>query len=53
MNQLSYDREPRLDTILIVERAIKACGEYTTKRSSSKAYPKNPVLNIHRDTQVS
>jgi len=40
MNQLSYEHEPRLDTILMVEKAIKDCGEYPTKKELLKSLPK-------------
>jgi hypothetical protein len=53
MNQLSYGHEPRLDTILMAEKALKYCGEYPTKKNPSKAYPKNTIPNIRADTQLS
>lgn len=40
MNQLNYEHEPRLDTILMVEKAIKDCGEYPTKKELLKSLPK-------------
>ncbi len=40
MNQLNYEHEPRLDTILMVEKAIKDCGEYATKKELLKSLPK-------------
>jgi len=40
MDQLSYEHEPRLDTILMVEKALKDCGEYPTKKELLKALPK-------------
>ena len=40
MNQLNYEHEPRLDTILMVEKTIKDCGEYPTKKDLLKSLPK-------------
>ena len=40
MNQLNYEHEPRLDTILMVEKAIKDCGTYPTKKELLKSLPR-------------
>ena len=40
MTQLKYDHEPRLDTILMVENAIKESGSYPTKKELLKNLPR-------------
>jgi hypothetical protein len=41
MTQNTYTyHEPQLDTILMVEQAIKECGSYPTKKELLKSLPK-------------
>ena len=40
MTQSKYLHEPQLDTILMVEKAIKDAGSYPTKKELRKSLPK-------------
>jgi hypothetical protein len=40
MNQAKYAHEPRLDTVLMVEKAIRDCGTYPSRKELLENLPK-------------
>lgn len=52
MNQLNYEHEPRLDTILMVEKAKKTAANTQQKRTTQKPAQKNTVPNIRANTHL-
>ncbi len=40
MTQTKYCHQPRLDTVLMVEKALMDCGEYPTRKELLESLPK-------------